>query len=191
MKIISKYKDYYDYLVGQYGIDEKLVLDRTKSTPLGVGLIEGKITVYLAGWAIDGYVKDYRVYYGDDLAKVGEISKVHRWFSDDPSGEVYLTIAPRTHIRLRTSPYWDKEQINEIQECPILLKYMSEIYYYPKLETLDLASVWDAFKVYRLLTDWLSKQLDNKELSTNPSDINKIESKGFDKKRSFRPKMKK
>jgi hypothetical protein len=27
MKIISKIKDYYDYLQGIYGIDEKLVLD--------------------------------------------------------------------------------------------------------------------------------------------------------------------
>lgn len=29
MRIISKYKDYYDYLQGIYGIDEKLILDRT------------------------------------------------------------------------------------------------------------------------------------------------------------------
>ena len=27
MKIISKYKDYYDYLQGIYGVDEKLILD--------------------------------------------------------------------------------------------------------------------------------------------------------------------
>ena len=33
MKIISKFKDYYDYLSGIYGIDEKLVLDRTNFTP--------------------------------------------------------------------------------------------------------------------------------------------------------------
>lgn len=30
MKIISQYKDYYDYLIGFYGIDEKIVLDRRK-----------------------------------------------------------------------------------------------------------------------------------------------------------------
>ena len=28
MKIISKYKDYYDYLTGIYGVDDKIVLDR-------------------------------------------------------------------------------------------------------------------------------------------------------------------
>ena len=30
MKIRSKYKDYYDYLIGIYGVDEKLYYDRTK-----------------------------------------------------------------------------------------------------------------------------------------------------------------
>src|SRR5687768_13290674 len=29
MRIISKFKDYYDYLQGIYGVDEKKVLDRT------------------------------------------------------------------------------------------------------------------------------------------------------------------
>lgn len=33
MKIISSYKDYYDYLQGIYGVDEKLVLNRQKETP--------------------------------------------------------------------------------------------------------------------------------------------------------------
>jgi hypothetical protein len=33
MKILSKYKDYYDYLQGIWGMDEKLVLDRTDYTP--------------------------------------------------------------------------------------------------------------------------------------------------------------
>ncbi len=33
MKIISKYKDYYDYLQGIYGVDEKLILDRTTESP--------------------------------------------------------------------------------------------------------------------------------------------------------------
>ena len=30
MKIISKFKDYYDYLLGKYGSDPKCVFDRTK-----------------------------------------------------------------------------------------------------------------------------------------------------------------
>ena len=33
MKIISKFKDYYDFLQGIYGVDPLLVLDRTKGTP--------------------------------------------------------------------------------------------------------------------------------------------------------------
>ena len=34
MKIISKFKDYYDYKVAEYGIDENLVYDRR--LPAGV-----------------------------------------------------------------------------------------------------------------------------------------------------------
>ena len=33
MKIISKHKDYYDYLQGIYGVDELITLDRSKIKP--------------------------------------------------------------------------------------------------------------------------------------------------------------
>lgn len=33
MKIISSYKDYYDYLQGIYGVDDKLILNRQEETP--------------------------------------------------------------------------------------------------------------------------------------------------------------
>ena len=35
MKIISKFKDNYDFMVSKYGLDETLVYDRRNSTPVG------------------------------------------------------------------------------------------------------------------------------------------------------------
>ena len=37
MKIISKFKDYYDYKVAEYGTDENLVYDRRLPAGVGVG----------------------------------------------------------------------------------------------------------------------------------------------------------
>jgi len=37
MKIISKFKDYYDYKVAEYGIDENLIYDRRLPTGVGIG----------------------------------------------------------------------------------------------------------------------------------------------------------
>ena len=36
MKIISKFKDNYDFMVSKYGLDETLVFDRRNSTPVSV-----------------------------------------------------------------------------------------------------------------------------------------------------------
>lgn len=78
MKIISKYKDYYDYLSGIYGIDEKIVLDRTisKNSP-NVEFYSHwnrKIVLYIAGYVIECLCIDGKFYYGEDL-KEFEIPK--------------------------------------------------------------------------------------------------------------------
>ena len=38
MKIISKFKDYYDYKVAEYGIDENLIYDRRLPPEVGMSL---------------------------------------------------------------------------------------------------------------------------------------------------------
>lgn len=74
MKIISKYKDYYDYLVGIYEIDEKLVLDRTK---FDVPSYSNVVTFYICGKCIDGYydakdegfvVRNFESFHYDDFS---------------------------------------------------------------------------------------------------------------------------
>ena len=55
MKIISKYKDYYDYLVGTYGEDPKLILDRREGFILSKDSTECKYQLYICGKIIDIY----------------------------------------------------------------------------------------------------------------------------------------
>ena len=66
MKILDKRgsKDYYDYLTGVYGIDDKLVLDRRKKTFFGI--IPTKISLYIAGFVVEGLYIKGKFYYGED-----------------------------------------------------------------------------------------------------------------------------
>jgi hypothetical protein len=72
MKIISKYKDYYDYLVGIYGVDEKLILDRTDFVLTSKLTNKSKVTFYICGYIIDGYYIDGKFYYGSDLEQFAD-----------------------------------------------------------------------------------------------------------------------
>lgn len=70
MKIISKCKDYYDYLQGVWGIDEKLVLDRTEYTPtpdyvVGFSPVISLLRFYICGMVVEG------VYYQEKSYKQG------------------------------------------------------------------------------------------------------------------------
>ena len=68
MLIISKYKDYYDYLQGIWGVDEKRVLDRTKfeTTPEEFKLGD-KVTFIICGQVFQGVYNDKEWLYGDQL----------------------------------------------------------------------------------------------------------------------------
>lgn len=85
MKILSKYKDYYDYLVGIYGEDPKLILDRReyklhsptpryffKNNRRGKHIKEEvpqPFTIRIGSICIDGLYYTGRFIYGDDLSK--------------------------------------------------------------------------------------------------------------------------
>lgn len=68
MKIISKFKDYYDYLIGVYGQDPLKVLDRTKYKTYDKNLIN----VYPRYSVPDEiYVDDIMVYFCGDYYFIG------------------------------------------------------------------------------------------------------------------------
>lgn len=78
MKIISKFKDYYDYLVGIYGEDSNLVLDRRKTDKIDVSCLNDTIIeFYIGGYKIQGFAHDSKIYYGDDIKQFKYNRKKH------------------------------------------------------------------------------------------------------------------
>jgi hypothetical protein len=190
MKIISKYKDYYDYLQGIYGIDEKLILDRRKYD--SIAYYFEIIRLYIAGYYIEGIHKDGIFYYGKDLLK----------FKSDDRRRLYSFDSRDTTKCIRTEygyiyiePVKDTKNFNEVENCPILLRNNSfsnkKFYKYPILKNLKINKFISAEVMYNWLSTWLSEQISKKENQiTEQTDAEKILNKGFDDKCSFRPKMK-
>lgn len=115
MKIISKFKDYYDYLVGIYGVDEKLILDRTKFTSLRFEPTENtRLIFYICGMRVEGIYKNGKFLYGDDLIpycyycnnKLDSFLAKDKYFVND--------------LYILKKPEKSKIDYNEKYNCPIL-----------------------------------------------------------------------
>lgn len=199
MKIISKYKDYYDYLQGLYGIDEKIVLDRRTVSPIEKLEFKSKtkVYVYLCGMVYEGWYDGKRFYWGEELYEVGEKRKYFKWSSDNSDKrEVEVKVGESIFDRyyIATVPYKDKHKYNDKKEYPILVSFAKNVE--PgnnvPLKTIEFHRVLPAEKIFMELTNWLSQKITEKENYTDTrTEEQKIESRGFDRKRSFRPKMKK
>lgn len=215
MKIISKYKDYYDYLMGVYGSDPKLVLDRRKGKPLFKWTPDNYETVFIAvaGKGVTGIYYDGNVYWGDQILTLPETKKY--------KGEKYdrelndwvpyegITIPNLLYSRGSRHRYFEINpdvvdvDFNDKYNCPIIgTTYEEGLHYkdgsvgrttvfYPILKDLNVGSIFPPEQIWKMLTDWLAKKeterLDFMDSRTNKE---KITGHGFDYKRSFRPKMK-
>lgn len=204
MKIISKYKDYYDYVAGIYGIDPKLILDRrdfTTTPQYGLHGVE-KISLYICGNYLEGLRVGSNYYYGESLLQFGEVNKSpFRFYRHHSQGGRVVHIKTDQFIEEREYTYTNSYEvsidtqstnINRKQDCPILISHGYQTYLkFPILENLGVASVYSPEVMFQMLTDWLSNRLTERErVIDSRSDIQKLESKGFDKRGSFRPKMK-
>lgn len=198
MKIISKYKDYYDYLVGVYGIDEKLILDRTEFFPTSrfISPNDSKVIFFICGYQVECLYRNGKFYYGDDLEQF-ENKKTYkwRWFSSEDNKDYYTLKINRVgkdeYISILKKPILDKNNTNEKLDCPILIYNIFGEYEYkgyklskfPILKDYDIVNVFRPEKLWQMLYDFLSKTKDIPNLQT---DKEKIISKGFDYKHSFR-----
>ena len=191
MKIISKYKDYYDYLSGIYGEDPKIVLDRRDYyTPIFYDHQTTTLKLYICGWVIEGLYEKGTFYYGDRLKEKGIKEKYRYFFSERKNVYVYVK-TDSGNVALNYEPYLDKNKLNIKENCPILIKEYSKLKKYPKLSELDIQQLYSPEEMYKMISDWLSDRITEKELTSDdiPNE-QKIQNKGFDIKRSFRPKMK-
>lgn len=197
MKIISNFKDYYDFLIGKYGIDDKCVYERICSTEdqtgkwYKTGIYKPKHAdltlnysfevIAVCGVMYCCYFYRGRHYFGVE-AKDYIPKKV---YNDNHEGEVYtgsdLDKAERFHLK--------KTNLNEKENCPVLILGSGHGYYdyagvkNPKLADFDFGKVLPAEDCYVQIANFISRE---KPVIDNRTDIQKIVGKGFDKKTSFR-----
>lgn len=202
MKILSKYKDFYDFLSGIWGEDPKLVLDRREfHHPDFYPQSAEHIKLYICGKIIQGFWDGQNFYFGESLSKFGEIKEPRQrhWFFN-PENEngryVRFDFAPDHPYSMRNSyeiiidPIDDKKGVNIKENCPILMsnRYSRDGYHkYPILSKMNVGSVLSPEVIYKMLVDWLSERNNEAEYRPdNRNDVEKLISKGFDKKHSFR-----
>lgn len=211
MKIISGYKDFYDYLSGIYGVDPKIVLDRRIFDNVEL-LTPCKVVFLICGKRIEGFFDGNKCYYGNSLFKFGKKitrnsfpSWMRRYLDKNSTSEVHVeidlknfenyygssrnsTINVNTEILDMTEP----PDLNKKHDCPILmLTGIESVSKFPPLMKFDVGSIMPPEQIYKLLVEWYSNK--NNELENRidtRTDVEKLTSKGFDKKESFRPKIK-
>ena len=245
MKIISKFKDFYDYKVTKYGVDEKLVYTRKTYCEYFQGFfrdinIDYRISednfnknlkdvtkpideknihkiLFIGEKLIHLFFTENGVYTHLDIKNNEDLRK----FTDfEYRKEITFKDGKKFNIYTRFKDDWeyllsyDRKKLinlninkdNVILNEPILLiEYIGKCnnekakrYYSPSLykfiynSNLSQIGVYiDADFVWQSLVEFLSNKRSEKEISPEVSDENKILSKGFDLKTSFRPNVKK
>lgn len=194
MKIISNFKDYYDFLTGKYGIDEKCVYERVCSTEgqdgkwwkagiykpkhLEPGAVYSFDMIAVCGTLYCCFFYRGKYYFGAEAAN--HIPKV-------VNSDGYATHTTE-HINLAKSFHLQKTDINEKEQCPVVLvenkwSGMEATVKNIKLSDFDFAKVLPAEEIYIQISSFLLKE---KPVVDNRTDVQKIVGKGFDKKTSFR-----
>lgn len=210
MRIISKYKDYYDYLQGIWGSDEKLILDRTEFSPKILSYDDFQIiTLYICGYKIQGLAMGGEFLWGDDMLpyiekdrKTGlpkESKKTggddgfwmkgfdgfeHMWEIDLPSN--FKPWNWTTYYILKYPLLKREPSPNTIENCPILLeRWKGQYQHNPILKDLNFHKFWSAEEIWIKLSEWLARQ-HTEIVHDTRTNKEKVLSAGFDLKTSFR-----
>lgn len=177
MKLISNFKDYYDFLISKYGIDEKCIYERVCSTEhndskwykSGVYNPNFNLEIYkpfrinFCGKTYFGHYYNGKIYYGLDAEFIPKSFKTD-WgrMSRDIVSEPKDT------------------DINEINKCPVMIgKDIKN----PKLSDFQFGKVMPAEEAFLQISNFIMREplIINKQ-----SDKEKIVAHGFDLKSSFR-----
>jgi hypothetical protein len=90
MKIISKFKDYYDYLAGIYGVDEKLILDRTEYTPVSYVNDFYVVRLAICDYFIEGIFYKGEYLFGEEVKDLIEKHRKKGWHYYSGDNEHYV-----------------------------------------------------------------------------------------------------
>jgi len=217
MKIISNFKDYYDYLQGVYGIDEKVVYERLCKAWLGDWNI-AKSKYENLGWKKQPlyrpnhlefpYETDFEPSVGVSVAKpklekhklaiCGTIYVVWVYCGKYYIGEAGKKILEDAGIKIEERQYLSgqretidgrKTDENEKENCPVIL--LSDLEQASilniRLTDFGINQVISPHDMYMMISNFITREKPVVDTRTN---VQKIEGKGFDKKTSFRHPIK-
>lgn len=211
MKIISKYKDYYDYLVGIYGEDPLIILDRRNyQIPNFYGSKEPrKIRLYICDWNYEGLYINEKFYYGKAIEPFAMKSKLEGvWYRkylkrNENKEEESYTIKDKNGDYVKDGSHAMVIQIKPVKTkvntkvgIPILLRQefvynnpleqIENFYTYPILKELNFKSCVPPEDMFLMLSSFMAKKDSQIDTRTNKE---KIITAGFDLKESFRGKI--
>lgn len=200
MRIVSKVKDYYDYLQGIYGIDEKVCYDRRD------GIIVDPTRGYMEGGLDYWFKPDYKPYcvyrrddgapaiFGLEIGYVRYVLSVFRGINYDKfeykliekiriNKEDKVSSAPINLLHMRRkNRFWDK---GNHEYVPFLERGKSSYFRNPILARTFIPGLIPAEEVWENVYEYLSS-LNEVEIIDTRTDVQHAESHGFDKKISFR-----
>jgi hypothetical protein len=188
MILLRKRTDYYDYLIGIYGRDEKKVYDRKLDLTSDEIYFED-VSKWRNTNIFDLYVCN-RMYRVEQVKKgVWELHKFHK-VNTDYAGQ-------RRHYResqvsgLNDFEYYIPRPSRMMSDSPICIKGTFHRQgnlegLTPILSTFGIPSVLDAVELYSEVDMYISNRMTLNEVRSEQSDENKLLSKGFDDKISFR-----
>lgn len=234
MKIISQFKDYYDYKVSEYGLDEKLVFDRRDPVLIAKnGLFVDKnffkeasdtdalhLVLYVGNELVHLFATKSHIYTHFDVKNIDEFKK----YQDHFGGQVELQLTDGNVITITSYLYTQNNytlyeqlgqnrakniygvkdidthggkvlQWEDFAQKPLLLiqrhGYNSAIMIDANPFLAHTGIYIDPDFVWQNIVQFLSDLKSQAEKSPEVPNDQKITNKGFDKKTSFRPKMKK
>lgn len=188
MILLRKRTDYYDYLIGIYGRDEKKVYDRKLDLTSDEVDFED-VSKWRNTNIFDLYVCN-RMYRVEQVKKgVWELHKFHK-VNTNYAGQ-------RRHYResqvsgLNDFEYYIPRPSRMMSDSPICIKGTFHRQdnlegLTPILSTFGIPSVLDAMELYSEVDMYISNLMSQEEVRGEQSNENKILSKGFDIKSSFR-----
>jgi hypothetical protein len=243
VKIISKFKDNYDFMVSKYGLDETLVYDRRNSTPVRADELwnlsqadkpflenagsrykvrvgkDGKLStdfyagkdlpkllhsvIFIGKNLVHIFAAEGKIYTDFDLA---ENEREDMYFNGDIltfKDGFFAYIASRFEsdiLRFAALRASDPAALGSADRASERENLSAPIVFFKRTQTTDFVAInpqlsamglyLDADFVWQSLVEFLSAKKDAEApVGAVPNEI-KIASKGFDAKRSFRPKMK-
>lgn len=197
MKIISPFKDFYDFIVAKYGIDSKAIYNRVHEVKKYNGewvkegmyvpdFVKNKTTIqsfklYFCGIMYHGYVIGEKIFYDNEIMSIESITAKVSKPGENPNS-ILRSWKYRREKKVEFL-YNKKEDLNEKYNCPVVFTQETIAVKNIRLSDIDFARILDPEKTFSSICNWLLREspVENKQ-----TDKEKVLSHGFDPITSFR-----